>query len=45
MVVEPKSGSVDSDDISDSLDNRKIFEFVGIKNKSSIVTGVSLGIL
>lgn len=46
MVVESEGGSVDSDDISYSLDNGEIFELCCIQNKGCIVAGVtsSLGV-
>jgi hypothetical protein len=41
VVVESEGSSVDSDDISDSVDNGEIFESLGEENKGSEVAVVS----
>ena len=45
VVVESESGSVDSDDVSDSLDDWEIFESLGVENEGGIVAGVTGSLL
>lgn len=41
MFVESEDGSVDSDDITNSVDNGKIFEFVSVEDEGGIVVFAS----
>ncbi len=47
MVVESEGGSVDSDDISDSVDDGEIFESLGEEDEGGEVAVISgcLGVL
>lgn len=45
VVVESEGSSVDSDDVSDSLDDWQIFESLGVENEGGVVAGVSGSLL
>ena len=45
VVVESEGGSVHSDDISDSLDDRQVFESLSVEHQSGIVTGIPSALL
>ena len=45
MVVQSESGSVNSDDITDSLDDWQIFESLGIENQGSVITCITGALL
>lgn len=40
-LVDSNDGSVNSDDVSNSVDDWEIFEFVGVNDNSGVVRGVS----
>jgi hypothetical protein len=45
VVVESEGSSVNSDDISKSLNNGEIFESLGVQNQGSVVAGISASLL
>ena len=45
MVIKSESGSVDSNDISNSLNDGEIFESLGIQNDGGVVSAISGSLL
>jgi hypothetical protein len=45
MVIQSQGGSVDSNDISNSLNNGEIFKSLSVENDSGEVTSISSSLL